>query len=151
MDPLRPPDEELDERAELPAPLLSALRRLGEPPEAPPELDRAVLEAAAPALARARVRRRRRIALVGLPLAAAAAAALFLLVPRAFEARHEAPHLGALEDLDRSGRVDVLDAFRLARELERGTAPRGADFTRDGRVDRDDVEHLARLAVRIDA
>ena len=54
------------------------------------------------------------------------------------------------EDVDGSGRVDILDAFALARTLSRGgRVEPELDFTHDGRVDRADVDHVAQLAVRI--
>jgi hypothetical protein len=53
-------------------------------------------------------------------------------------------------DIDGSGRVDILDAFRLARHLESG-GPAAAewDLTGDGRVDREDVDAAAFAAVRL--
>ncbi len=52
-------------------------------------------------------------------------------------------------DLDRSGRVDILDAFVLARQLESGIAPTAGDFNGDGRIDRADVDAIAMAAVRL--
>lgn len=135
---MHPSDPEL----ELPEPLRRALRRHGPTEEVPAELDRAVLAGAGPILARAQARHlRRRLTLVALPLAAAAALLLWL---RPYAS-------GSREDLDRNGRVDILDAFQLAREIELGDAPRGRDFNGDGRVDRGDVDHVAHLAVRLRA
>lgn len=141
-----------DPELELPEPLRRALRRRGPTQEVPAEFDREVLAGAGPALARARARhRRRRVTLVALPLAAAAALLLWLR-PETHRSREAAPELGARrEDLDRNGRVDILDAFQLAREIERGGTPFGRDFNGDGRVDGDDVDHLAHLAVRLRA
>ncbi len=53
-------------------------------------------------------------------------------------------------DLDRSGSVDIVDAYLLARRLESGeeSAPEW-DVNRDGRVDRADVDDLARRAVSL--
>lgn len=136
-----------------PEPLRRALRRLGPALDVSEALDRSVLAAAAPVLARVRARRRgRRIALAALPLAAAAALVL-LLAPQLQRRAHErAPGLDtARADLDRNGRVDILDAFQLARELEGGDAPGGRDFNGDGHVDRADVDELAYLAVRLGA
>ena len=67
-----------------------------------------------------------------------------------------APHgdLAALrtEDVDGSGRVDILNALALARRIESGTESDARfDYDRDGTIDRRDVEHVAREAVRIDA
>jgi len=84
-------------------------------------------------------------------LATAAAACVALLV---------AVHLGGLwtgrlaaarEDLDGNGRVDILDAFALARRLERGMPldPK-FDLNHDGRVDQHDVETIVTHAVSLD-
>ena len=62
-------------------------------------------------------------------------------------------------DVDHNGRVDILDAFLLARSIEaRGpvdVTPSGAadtqwDLNGDGRVDKDDVNLVASAAVRLD-
>lgn len=145
-----------DHEFELPEPLRRALERHGRIEETNSaevgELDRAVLSGVGPALARARARHlRRRISLVLLPVAAAAAL-LFLFQRLGPHTREMAPELRAMaEDLDRNGRVDILDAFQLARELELGNAPRGRDVNGDGRIDREDVEYIAHLAVRLGA
>lgn len=56
----------------------------------------------------------------------------------------------AREDLDRNGRVDILDAFLLARQLEQGDVNNAVwDLNRDGKVDQIDVQHAAALAVRL--
>jgi hypothetical protein len=61
-------------------------------------------------------------------------------------------------DIDGNGRVDILDAFRLARDIEaRGPAdPMHSsatdlqwDLNGDGRVDKDDVDVVASAAVRL--
>jgi len=54
-------------------------------------------------------------------------------------------------DVDGSGRVDILDAWSLARRL-RDEAPLESrwDLDRDGDVDDGDVRAAAQLAVRID-
>jgi hypothetical protein len=51
-------------------------------------------------------------------------------------------------DVDRSGRVDILDAFALARRIQQGTAG-GFDLNRDGVVDKLDVDLVAARAVRL--
>ncbi len=54
-------------------------------------------------------------------------------------------------DIDSNGRVDILDAFRLARHIEsRGPAETKWDLNGDGRVDRADVDAAAFAAVRLD-
>ena len=54
-------------------------------------------------------------------------------------------------DIDGNGRVDILDAFRLARSIEaRGPVDRKWDLNGDGRVDQADVDLVACAAVRLD-
>ena len=56
------------------------------------------------------------------------------------------------EDMDRNGRIDILDAFWLARHLRTGASlDPGWDVNRDGRVNEQDVNWLARRAVKLDA
>ena len=50
------------------------------------------------------------------------------------------------EDIDGDGRIDILDAFALARAVEAGG---GADVNGDGVVDQRDVQVLADAAVRL--
>ena len=58
--------------------------------------------------------------------------------------------LFAREDINRDGRVDVLDAFTLARQIETGGTPDLRwDINGDGRVDRADVNAIAALAVNL--
>jgi len=57
----------------------------------------------------------------------------------------------AREDLNRDGRVDILDAFQLARETQSGTKPGPeSDLNRDGLVDRRDAELIATHAVKLE-
>ena len=54
------------------------------------------------------------------------------------------------EDLDHSGRVDILDAFALARRLASpGQIDLQWDMNGDGVVDERDVDVVARAAVRL--
>jgi hypothetical protein len=53
-------------------------------------------------------------------------------------------------DIDGNGRVDILDAFALARRIESGNVSAGVgDLNHDGRVDRSDVDAVAMQAVRL--
>jgi hypothetical protein len=53
-------------------------------------------------------------------------------------------------DLNRDGRVDILDAFVLAEKIETGVfLDPGWDINRDGRVDRADVNAIAARAVSV--
>ena len=88
-----------------------------------------------------------------IPRLAAAAAALVLLLGYIFT-RHDggySPPAFAREDLNHDGRVDILDAFALARQLKSGPVPgRGEDINGDGVVDQRDVETIATHAVRLE-
>jgi hypothetical protein len=54
-------------------------------------------------------------------------------------------------DIDRNGRVDILDAFKLARHIESGgPAETEWDINGDGLIDRGDVDVVALAAVRLD-
>jgi hypothetical protein len=54
-------------------------------------------------------------------------------------------------DVDSNGRVDIRDAFRLARHIEsRGRIEARWDLNGDGRIDRADVDLVAFAAVRLD-
>lgn len=137
-----------------PAGLEEALRALyGRSPEVPGEIDRAVLAGAR----RGPVLRWRGLG-AGLAAAAALGVAVsaWVLSPRARQGAGPAvgsssPSAGlgvVAEDLDGDGRVDIVDALRLARAVERGET--GAwDFNGDGAVDRGDVDALAARAVRL--
>jgi len=50
----------------------------------------------------------------------------------------------ALEDIDRSGRVDILDAYGLALRIRKGEREPRWDLSGDGVIDARDVETLAR-------
>ena len=52
--------------------------------------------------------------------------------------------------MDAFGRVDIVDAFLLAKRVERAAASDlRFDLNGDGAVDRGDVDHVARAAVRL--
>ncbi len=54
-------------------------------------------------------------------------------------------------DIDENGRVDILDAFKLARYVETsGRTVKEWDINGDGLVDRNDVDMVALAAVRLD-
>ena len=135
-----------------------------------PEFARALIDLYAPSarvpasidaeiLSKARWRLARPITRVlpwALPLSAAAAIALAVWWPQAAqqEPRKPARHAPALamsrEDFDRSGRVDILDAYSLACKVDRGEPVASTwDLNRDGAVDRKDVDTIAMAAVRV--
>jgi len=139
----------------------SDLRGLFEPSSAvPPQVDGAILERARRRLARPRpsVLRFRWAAGVA---AAAAVIALAVILHRgptssdrpSSTIHHQSAAAQRQPDLDGNGRVDILDAFRLAKQIEsgsRGPADGDWDINNDGRVDRADVDTVAFAAVRIE-
>ena len=152
----------------------------------PPEVDRAVLDQVHRHLSR-RYRPRRAFRWAA-STAAAAAVIIFAFIlniarePTAemareaaqdtakkytsYTARKPAPALvssviaEAQIDIDQNGRVDILDAFKLARHVESESTDRtetnlslrkqGWDINGDGLVNRKDVDLVASAAVRLD-
>lgn len=58
--------------------------------------------------------------------------------------------VAGIADIDRNGRVDILDAFKLAREIEAGARlDAGWDVNRDGRIDQADVDAVGTSAVNL--
>ena len=120
----------------------------------PPEVDEAVVHAA-----RAHLLRRRTRPWFRLGVSGAAAAALLLMVwwnqqppPPAIKLaspRSSAPGVATGEDIDGSGRVDILDALTLKRLIESGNALAHHDVDGDGAVNDQDVDRVAHTAVRL--
>lgn len=55
------------------------------------------------------------------------------------------------EDVDSNGRIDILDAFSLARAIDEGqTLDQSLDLNHDGAIDRQDVNIIAFQAVSLD-
>jgi len=89
---------------------------------------------------------------------AVAAAAAVLLVVGLWHTQDRATRRSAtppapaarLEDIDGSGAVDILDAFLLARRIERRTAADSRwDLNGDGKVTQADVDRIALIAVSL--
>jgi len=135
----------------------------GKTPSVPTEMDDAVM-----AMARRRLARRRFGRIARWASAAAAAAAVIMVTWVALgpswgvRARYStAPTLDTCEvppetllpghkDIDSNGRVDILDAFALARTIETtGKQRREWDFNGDGVVDRQDADVIAMAAVSL--
>ncbi len=150
----------------------------------PPEVDRAVLDQAHQHFSR-RYKTRRRFRWAA-SIAAAAAVVIFAFIfniarepttkmaretaqdaPRrstSYTARKPTPAVvssviaQARADIDRNGRVDILDAFKLARHVESADRTetnsslrkQGWDINGDGVVNSDDVDLVALSAVRLD-
>ncbi len=151
-------DEDLDLRG---CPKLSAgLSAFFEPQrQVPPEVDRAVLDRARRHFVggRSSESRRRRFRWVGLWKVAAAAAVIILAfsldLTQRVEPTADRSVLARAQaiDIDQNGRVDILDAFKLARHIESaGSAEKNWDINGDGLVDVGDVDMVAFAAVRLD-
>ncbi|HEX6812806.1 MAG TPA: dockerin type I domain-containing protein [Planctomycetota bacterium] len=127
----------------LPPALQRDLRRMFGPQVRIPAAVDAQLAAAA---------RRRRLRPVWLRPVLVAAAIVLLALPLVFTWLRQSATTTAIarEDFDRNGRVDVLDAYRLALALQRGqSVPATFDLDGDGRVDAHDADRIAARAVRI--
>ncbi|MEN6423813.1 MAG: dockerin type I domain-containing protein [Phycisphaerales bacterium] len=134
------------------------LRGLFEPAgSVPPQIDGAILEQARRRLAKPRPMILRFRWAAGIA-AAAAVIALGVFLYRGPASSHHPSSIinhqsAAAErraDLDGNGRVDILDAFRLAKGIEsRGPADSNWDINGDGRIDRADVDTVAFAAVRL--
>jgi hypothetical protein len=132
-----------DDLDKVPAKIESELRRLSSRTTVlvPPDVDNAVL-----ARARRRfeeIRRDERWFAWWIPAAAAVVLALAWIGFSLLQAtRYERA------DVDRSGQIDILDAFALARRIQQGSA-QGYDVNGDGVVDKGDVDAVAAQAVRL--
>jgi len=140
------------------------LRDLFEPPGAvPARIDKTILDQAHQHLARPR----RLIIRLRWAAGVAATAAVIVLGVILFNPQSESNNPKSIgpalaergADIDGNGRVDILDAFRLARSIEvrgpaaptrSGAAETQWDLNGDGRVDKDDVDLVAFAAVRLD-
>ena len=57
----------------------------------------------------------------------------------------------AVEDVNRDGQVDILDAFALARKVQQGiSADKKLDLNGDGVIDDKDVATIAGHAVKLE-
>jgi hypothetical protein len=137
-----------EENLRAPEPLQRALVELQkERIFVPPAVDEAVLSAARRHLEREEAPRR--VWQSWAPWAAAAASIVLLGVfaPGYFKASKSREY--SREDINHDGRVDILDAFALARKIERGE--RGLrDVNGDGVVDGRDAAEIARHAVKLE-
>ena len=151
-------DENLD--LKISPKLSSDLRALFESKQAvPPEIDRTIIHRVHQHFNRegtTQTRQRRFRWVAFWKVAAAAAVIIFAFSldltqkPRPVTGP---PVLASFEatDIDLNGRVDILDAFTLARQIENtGHIESEWDINGDGRVDHSDVDTVALAAVRLD-
>jgi len=109
----------------------------------PPTIDETVTRLARQHLVKHERKRPSWLRLVLWSAAPATAMVVFLLL------RHS-PGDFASEDLNHDGKVDILDAFQLARELHSGSPPSPShDVNGDGVVNQLDAERLAAHAVKL--
>ncbi len=135
------------------------LAELFKPPVGMPhEVDRAVLDRAYKYFRQAPAQsERRRFHRTWFWRAAAAAAVIVLafsldLTKKAEQTADRSALVKAQAiDIDQNGRVDILDAFKLARQIESASpVAKSWDINGDGLVDRHDVDMVAFAAVRLD-
>ncbi len=127
------------------------LGKLFTPPEpAPTHIDRAIAEAARRHFAKPS----RRLWWLRWTVPATAAAAVVLacvwwIGPDSRQTPSAQATIAA-EDIDRNGKVDILDAFQLAKHIEAGLPTEKLwDLNGDGVVNRQDVDTVALAAVRL--
>jgi hypothetical protein len=129
------------------------LARLNEPGIAVPmELDEAILSGAKSSFD-SRRRKWMIIQRIGAGLAAAAVLAIavhiFLPSPHS-PGPLERPQLAQMADINHDGRVDILDAYVVARHIARhDSLDKAWDINGDGVVDQKDVDLIATLAVHV--
>jgi len=149
-------DEDSDLR--IPSKLSADLKALFQPQVGvPPEVDRAVMDRAHKHFAGIIPTKDKRLRIHwAWRIAAAAAVIIFAFSLDLTE--QTAPITGRFSlsetqavDIDRNGRVDILDAFKLAKNIESaGPAETEWDINGDGLIDRSDVDVVALAAVRLD-
>jgi len=130
----------------------------------PPEIDRAIMDRAHQHLVRRQsARDGRRLLRWAASIAAAAAVIIFVFslnLRQKSVPTTTSPFTAEAQvvDIDGNGRVDILDAFRLARYVESADRAeqslslqrQGWDINGDGLINRDDVDLVAFAAVRLD-
>jgi hypothetical protein len=120
----------------------------GRSPTIPPRADDAILN-----LARAELASRRRTRIIWRVTSLAAAAGIALFALQLTFHLHAPTHPTAAarlsQDLNADGRVDIIDAFYLARQIDRSQTKPQWDFNHDGAIDRRDADVIAATAVSL--
>jgi len=119
----------------------------------PPEVDRAVLDRAGRKFIRPQ-RRRSIFRRIGIVAATAAVVILAFSLDLSRKSTTDVPESYFAQaksaDIDRSGRVDILDAFKLARQIEAAIdIDTSLDMNGDGLVNQGDVDIVAMAAVSL--
>ena len=149
-------DEDLDLR--IPSKLSADLNALCEPQVGvPPGVDRAVMDHAHKHFAPLQSGKGRRLR-IHWGWRIAAAAAVIILAFSLDLTKQPAPTIDNFSfskaqaiDIDRNGRVDILDAFKLARHIESAAHTETKwDLNGDGLINRSDVDMVALAAVHMD-
>jgi len=136
------------EEPQAPAKLVAALKEpLPRRVFVPPAVDQAILRAARKHLETPPSRPRLFRAWFFWPAMAAACLALIAVVH--FFGKSSGKTEFAREDINHDGRVDILDAFQFARELQSGRKD-AADVNGDGVADQRDVDLIATRAVKLE-
>ena len=147
-----------DSDLRIPSKLSADLKGLFEPKVGvPPEVDRAVMDGANKHLSSLQSGKQIRLR-IHWGWRIAAAAAVIILAFSLDLTKQPDPKTDSFsisntqaEDIDRNGRVDILDAFKLARHIEStGRTEKEWDFNGDGLIDHSDVDMVAYAAVRLD-
>lgn len=142
----------------IPSKLSADLNALFEPQVGvPPEVDRAVMDRAHKHLAPLQSGKSKRLR-IHWAWRIAAVAAVIIIAFSLDLTKQTGPTTDLLLlsktqaiDIDRNGRVDILDAFKLARRIESaGNTETKWDFNGDGLIDRSDVDIVALAAVRLE-
>jgi hypothetical protein len=137
--------DELD--PQLPPRLVQALTDLHRV-EVPATIDASVLLRGRATLARAR-RQRRLLQWAGAAASLAAMIAVAVMILHDRRPPRTTSTVALREDLDGNGRVDILDAFWLARRIGKEPLQQVWDVNGDGKVDQQDVDAIAADAVRV--
>jgi hypothetical protein len=148
-------DEDLDLR--ISSKLSADLKDIFKPQiEVPPEVDRAVMERARKHLSPLQSGKGKRLWVHWSWRIAAAAAVIILAFSLDLTKRPDKTTDGfsisktQAEDIDQNGRVDILDAFKLAKHIESADHTETKwDLNGDGLIDRNDVDVVAYAAVRL--